>query len=62
MFPNRASVSRFKAAWVSPSRCQPESLRLARCGQDQEFPGQVEAWAGDVMACAGGAAGHAPDV
>ncbi len=30
------------------------------CSQDQEF--QVEARAGDVMACAGGAAGPAPDV
>ncbi len=54
MFLNRASVSRFKAAWVPP--CQ----SLARYGQDQDF--QVEARAGDVMAGAGGAAGPAPDV
>ena len=56
MFLNRASVSRFKAAWVPP--CQPESL--VRCGQDQDF--QVEARAGDVMTAAGGDAGPAPDV
>ncbi len=56
MFPNWASVSRFKAVWVPPR--QPESL--ARCGQDQDF--QVEGRAGDVMAGAGGAAGPAPDV
>ena len=55
MFLNRASVSRFKAAWVTVPQCQ----SLARCGsQDQE----VEARAGDVMAGAGGAAGPAPDV
>ena len=57
MFLNRASVSRFKAAWVTVQQCQ----SLARCSrQDQEF--QVEARAGDVMAGAGGAAGPAPDV
>ncbi len=55
MLLDRASVSRFKAAWVPP--CQPESL--ARCSQDHDF--QVEALASDVMAC-GGAAGPAPDV
>ena len=56
MFLNLASVSRFKAAWVTVPQCQ----SLARCSQDQEF--QVEARAGDVMAGAGGAAGPAPDV
>jgi hypothetical protein len=56
MFLNRASVCRFKAAWVPP--CQHESLARARSG-DQD---QVEALACDVMAGAGGAAGPAPDV
>ena len=56
MFLNRASVSRFKAAWVPV----PQGQSLARCSQDQDF--QVEARAGDVMAGAGGAAGPAPDV
>ena len=55
MFLNRASVSRFKAAWVTVQQCQ----SLAG-GTLQEF--QVEARAGDVMAGAGGAAGPAPDV
>ena len=50
----QTSVCRFKAAWVPP--CQ----SLTRCSQDQDF--QVKALAGDVMACAGGAAGPAPDV
>ena len=56
MFLNQASVSRFKAARVPVPQCQ----SLARCGQDQDF--QVEAWASDVMAGAGSAAGPAPDV